>query len=504
MKFELGNGYQHLMRCESAGEKANHYPGCAFGIATREGLISSNSGGHGNIESELKATTQSLFRIASMTKSFVSMAILQLRDQGLLRLDEAAETIIPELCDLAYPGADCPHISIENLLTMTAGFPEDNRWADRKLDETEEQLLALINEGLSFSGPPNQAMEYSNLSYALLGLVITRVSGQSCQSYITDNIFKPLGMHNTVWDYRAVPSSQLVQGYRLLDAEAELDNRWQAEPLLGDGAWAPIGGIITSVEDFSLYMQFLLSALNIETSDNALEAEQSYPLKPSSVREMAQPRNPWAMVPGQPRDAELVSRHYGYGLEIRQDKRGLVSVGHAGALPGFGSYFHCYPELGFGVMLFTNLSYGPGMLEACDEVSETLIQKSGYEEKLAQKYFLLNQRRVELLGLLKGWDSRFDSAVVKELAEKRPTTESSTFLADNFYQDQSFEERIKQLVYSLDEIGTVKTIEPLVPINPLRGSFVVLGEQASLKVFFSLTPEALPRVQMFTIEKVLQ
>ena len=144
---------------------------------------------------------------------------------------------------------------------------------------------------------------------------------------------------------------------------------------------------------------------------------------------MAQPRNPWAMVPSQPRDAELVSRHYGYGLEIRQDKRGLVSVGHAGALPGFGSYFHCYPELGFGVMLFTNLSYGPGMLEACDEVSEALIQKSGYQEKLAQKYSWLNQRRAELLGLLKGWDSRLDSAVVKELAEKRPAAEPSTFLA---------------------------------------------------------------------------
>ena len=221
-----------------------------------------------NVEGGFKSNPRSLFRIASMTKSFVAMAILQLRDQGVLRLDDLAEVTIPELSTLRYPTPDSARITLHNLLTMTAGFPEDNRWADRKLDETEEQLLALINEGLSFSGPPNQAMEYSNLSYALLGLIVTRVSGQSCQSYITDNIFKPLGMHNTVWDYRAVPSSQLVQGYRLLDAEAELDNRWQAEPLLGDGAWAPIGGIITSVEDFSLYMQFLLSALNTETSDN--------------------------------------------------------------------------------------------------------------------------------------------------------------------------------------------------------------------------------------------
>jgi len=155
-------------------------------------------------------------------------------------------------------------------------------------------------------------------------------------------------------------------------------------------------------------------------------------------------------------------------------------------------------------MLFTNLSYGPGMLEACDQVSEALIQKSGYQEKLAQKYSLLNQRRAELLGLLKRWDSRLDSAVVKDIAEKLPAAEPSTFLAANFYQDQSVEQRIKQLGDSLDEIGTVKKIEPLVSINPLRGTFIINGEQGNLKVFFSLTPEALPRVQMLTIEKVLQ
>ena len=268
MRLELLSEKSALMAHVKASAKAHYYPAYAFGIVNREGLTAADSSGYSNIESELKASPKSLFRIASMTKSFVAMAILQLRDQGVLRLDDLAEVTIPELSTLRYPTPDSARITLHNLLTMTAGFPEDNRWADRKLDETEEQLLALINEGLSFSGPPNQAMEYSNLSYALLGLIVTRVSGQSCQSYITDNIFKPLGMHNTVWDYKAVPSSQLVQGYRLLDPEAEEVDKWQPEPLLGDGAWAPIGGIITSVEDFSLYMQFLLSALNTETSDN--------------------------------------------------------------------------------------------------------------------------------------------------------------------------------------------------------------------------------------------
>ena len=495
MKLEVVISNQHLLYWVRAVAKKNHYPGCALGSVTREGVTSLAETGYINHQSGVQASNQSFFRIASMSKSFVAMAILQLRDKGLLRLDDAAEISIPELANLAYPRSDDPPITIENLLTMTAGFPEDNRWADRKLDESESQLLALINEGLSFAGSPNQAMEYSNLSYALLGLVIKRITGQSYQSYIAEHIFKPLGMVNTCWEYDEVSSEQLVQGYRLVDPELEAPDKWQAEPLLHDGAWGAIGGIITSIEEFALYMQFLLSAYDADAD----QGKQSLgPLSRESVLEMGQPRVPWHMYPAQPRDADLQSHHYGYGLEVRKDRQGLVSIGHAGALPGFGSYFHFYPTLGFGVMLFTNLSYGPGMMDICDQISTQLMQMPPFKQRLIAPSTVLTQRQVQLIALIKSWDKRLDRIQGPETPEEQGLETPSAFLADNFYQDESPENRYRQLASMLDNMGDIKKIEAVVPINALRGTFLITGTDADLELFFSLTPEQNPKVQMLT------
>ena len=79
-------------------------------------------------------------------------------------------------------------------MTMSAGFPEDNPWGDRQLADTDKDLLALINEGLSLSNVPGVAFEYSNLGYALLGKIITNVSGMPYQQYIRKQPVKPLGM----------------------------------------------------------------------------------------------------------------------------------------------------------------------------------------------------------------------------------------------------------------------------------------------------------------------
>ena len=78
-------------------------------------------------------TPDSVFRIASMTKSFTAAAILSLRDAGKLSLDDAAETYVPELKGLAYPTSDSPRLTIRHLLSHATGFPEDNPWGDQQL-----------------------------------------------------------------------------------------------------------------------------------------------------------------------------------------------------------------------------------------------------------------------------------------------------------------------------------------------------------------------------------
>ena len=180
---------------------ANHLPGVAYGFVVDGKLVHKGNFGYTDIEKKIPVTSSSLFRIASMSKSFTAMAILKLRDEGKLNLDDPAYLYIPELKNLKYPTADAPHITIRHLLTHGAGFPEDNPWGDRQLADTDKELMEFLINKSSFSNPPGIAYEYSNLGFALLGKIITKVSGKRYQDYIKKNIWEPLGMKTTTYEY---------------------------------------------------------------------------------------------------------------------------------------------------------------------------------------------------------------------------------------------------------------------------------------------------------------
>src|SRR5262249_21939050 len=132
-----------------------------------------------------------IFRIASMTKSFTALAILKLRDDGKLGLDEPAARYVPELTSLPYPTRDAPPITVRHLLSHGAGFPEDNPWGDRQLPLSNEAFRALLTKGISFSHAPGTDFEYSNLGFMILGRVVTRVSGVPYSEYVTKEILAP-------------------------------------------------------------------------------------------------------------------------------------------------------------------------------------------------------------------------------------------------------------------------------------------------------------------------
>ncbi|MEQ9412681.1 MAG: serine hydrolase domain-containing protein, partial [Cyclobacteriaceae bacterium] len=191
----------------------NHYPSIAYGIIVDGKMVHSGASGEANRETQQAPSTKTLYRIASMSKSFTAMAILKLRDEGKLGLQDPAHQYIPELKKITYATSDSPPVTIQHLLTMSAGFPEDNPWGDRQLDDTNEELIALIAEGISFSNAPGLSYEYSNLGFALLGNIINKVTGISYQQYITDNILKPLGMNDSKWEYTEIPEDQIALGY---------------------------------------------------------------------------------------------------------------------------------------------------------------------------------------------------------------------------------------------------------------------------------------------------
>ncbi len=451
----------------------NNYPGYAYGVVVDGELVLSGGVGVQNLKIKEAISTRSVFRIASLTKGFTAMAIIKLMEENKLSLKDRISVYLPEFEHTAYPTIDSPSIKIKHLLTMTAGFPEDNAWADQHLDMPADDFDELLQKGFSFSTPPGTQFEYSNLSYALLGEIISRVSGEPYQQYITGEILEPLGMHHTYWEYSEIPNNNLVSGYRCEDEQ------WKKEPMLHDGSFGAIGGLITSIDDFSKYIAFQLSAWPPGN------AEESGPLKRSSIRQMqkiAMPRlfsegtdlegNPCPFIAG-----------YGYGLAVRINCEGIRRVNHNGGLPGFGTDFRFYPDYGIGIFSFANRTYA-STSEASAKAIDTIVEKAGLVPRTPEPSSILLQRKKEVIELIKTWNT--------ELEEK--------ILAENFYLDVPKGLRIERTNKLFKTMGKILKIGPIKPENQLRGSFIMYGEMGNINVFFSLTPESVPKVQQINMQ----
>jgi CubicO group peptidase (beta-lactamase class C family) len=443
-----------------------HLPGIAYGLVVDDSLVFFGAYGVTNLETGSSVTENSLFRIASMTKSFTAMAILKLRDEGELSLSDPVSRYIPELEQLKYLTADASTVTIFNLLTMTAGFPEDNPWGDRFLDISDETLMGQVEEGISFSSVPSLHYEYSNLGFGLLGHIITAVSGLPYQEYITRNILHPLDMTSTFWEYDEVPEELLVLGYWWDD------EGWVAEPLLHDGAFGAMGGLITSIVDFSKYVSYHLSAWPARSD------LETGPVKRSTLREMHSLNKPryfnGSMIQG-----------YGYGLRGIKDLEGVLEIGHGGGLPGFGSSYMFYPQHGIGIMAFSNLTYAGGIVKRANyKVIKNLIAQGLFRPRILPVSEILELRKEQVAQLIVSWDPELEKDIV----------------AANLYMDISRERRMSEASELLNQLGEIVSTGPVIPENQLRGSFFLRGKEQNLRVYFTLTPEVDPKVQWLTLQ----
>ncbi len=454
----------------------SHYPGFAYGIVVDGKLVHTGYTGYDDIEKKAEVNSQSAFRIASMTKSFTAMAILKLRDEGKLKLDDPVYLYIPEMKNQPYPTRDAAPATIRELLSHAAGFPEDNPWGDRQLADSDAQMIAMIKKGLSFSNDPGGNYEYSNMGFAMLGYIIKKVSGKTYEQYINENILAPLGMKNTYWEYAKVPAPQLAHGYRWLNSN------WVEQPLLHDGTYGAMGGMITTIEDFSKYVSFHLSAWPPNDS------EETGPVKRSSVREMQQPWNISGFYPQNKypsgRACPTVSA-YCYGLGWTKDCEGRIMVAHTGGLPGFGSNWRILPDYGIGVISFANLTYAnAGYINL--EVLDTLITMAGLKPRQLVTSSILTQRRDELVRLLPNWNN----------------AEATGIFAQNFFMDYFPDSLRKEATAIFNKAGKINAIKDVAPENGLRGSFIMEGENSNIQVSFTLTPENPPLIQAYSIKEV--
>jgi CubicO group peptidase (beta-lactamase class C family) len=469
-RVKLEAAFPEIEKAFEKFQQTRGTPGLSFGVVIDGDVVLLKSYGVRDLKSNDPVTPDTLFRIASMTKSFTAMAILKLRDEGKLSLSDPVSKWIPEFARMEYPTRDTAPVLVRQLLTHGVGLPEDNPWGDRQLAISDAQLTDWLKQGLPFSTPPDTAFEYSNYGFALAGRVVAKASGMPYRDYIEKQILAPLGMRTSTLEPGAAPANLLASGYRKSGAN------YSEEPSLAHGAFGAMGGMVTSARELGRYVAYLLSAFP------ARDDEDRGPVRRSSLREMQQPwRASGFYVERVAAGAPLqgVASSYGYGLGVARDCRFNHIVGHGGGLPGFGSYMKWLPEYGVGLFALANLTYA-APAPPLDEAIEILRKTNALQPRELAPAPLLLKTRDAIVRLWERWDE----------------AEATALAADNLFLDSPADERRKAIEKIKAELGACRVGAELQPENWLRAKFRMPCERGFVDVVFTMAPTSPPKLQL--------
>ena len=301
-------------------------PGVVVGVVADQDLVWAQGFGFADIETRGPMEPDTRFRMASHSKLFTATAIMQLREQEKLQLDDPVSNYLPWF-QVRSAAPDDPPITIEHLLTHSSGLPREAgaHWVTWEFP-TDEQLRNLIPERTApFS--PEVRWKYSNLAYTIAGMVVEAVSGESWAEYIHANIFEPLGMSASTVD---IDVEGLATGYSL----RKRDGSRAVMPFVDARGMAAATGLTSTVEDMAKFVsaQFRKGA---RSGDRILNT--------ASLREMHRVRmleSTW-------------TRGQGIGYSVSRVD-GTVYVGHGGGYPGYTTNTTIQLDSKVGVIVLTN------------------------------------------------------------------------------------------------------------------------------------------------------
>ncbi|MCE9622795.1 MAG: beta-lactamase family protein [Actinomycetia bacterium] len=439
-------------------------PSVSWGVVAEGALV--HHGRVGNLDDGSAPSAQSVFRIASMTKSFTAATVLALRDEGVWLLDDPVARHAPELASVVGPPGSAA-ITLRQLLSMASGLATDDAWADRHLDISPNDIDAIYAGGPTFAHLPNSAYEYSNLGYAMIGRAIERATGTRAQQHIDERFLAPLAMRDTTWVQPA--HDNWARPYRVQDGEITRDT---PDPI-GDGDLAPMGGLWTTVADLAKWVAWLDSANSQPDQGDAVVG-----LSTASRREMQRMHTYIGIntVAGRACPAG-----YGFGLNIRDDPTLGTIVSHAGGLPGYGSSMRWIAGRGVGVIALSNTFYAP-MSVLTMRLLAALHEHGAIPSKPAIAAPAWESAAQRLVDLLNDWDD----AVAFDLFE------------DNVALDESLDRRRAQAAALVASHGRVQ-LGATRPTSAANGDFDVRGAGKPFRIYMELSPLPGAPISAYTI-----
>lgn len=452
-----------------------HIPGLAFGVVADGCLVNVGCVGVQNLSSKDPVSPDSVFRIASMTKAFTALTVLQLRDEGKVVLDAPAEFYVPELRAWTYPTRDSPRIRVRDLLNHTAGFVTDDPWGDRQTLLPESQFTRLLREGVSFARAPGTGAEYSNLGYALLGCIISNVSGQPYDLTIAQKLLGPLAMSSSGFTTDMVAAERRALGY------SWMDDAWRVEPTIPHGSFGAMGGMYSSALDYAKWAAYLLSAWPPRDNEN------SGPVRRATVRELAQGS-------GFPdmrrrfghagRDVGDQAVAYGMGMVVAVDKELGFTLSHSGGYPGFGSHVLLLPNHGIGLFAFANRTYAGLAAPVWD--AALILSKEGYTEDRPE---VITESLAAAYSAVKAVYVEGDIAAAGDL------------LAVNLLLDRDAHGWARDLAKLKEQVGECITPGPIKATSALSGDFLWTCAHGRITGSVSLAPTREVRIQQILLSR---
>lgn len=314
-------------------------PGLNLAVLKSGEIIHQRGYGRASIEHDIAFAGNTILRIGSTTKHMCATALLCLENAGRLRLDDDVRTYLPEIPDYGAP------ISLRHLATMTSGMPDGLNLIlfsglDLHSGVSQARIFEMQQRLRTLMFAPGEGWSYSNTNYALLSLVIERVSGQSLADFMRDNLFAPLGMRDTSlspWGVEALPHK--AAGY-VRDASGDYRLASMMTETSGDG------GVQSTLDDMiAWYRNYRADALFGPDYRARLETEA-------------------ILANGEPT---------GYGLGVAIGAyRGVRRIGHGGGMPGYMCDFVHFPDEDFGVVLLANVT-DKTLKQSADRIADIVL-----------------------------------------------------------------------------------------------------------------------------------
>lgn len=323
-------------------------PSISIGVVIDGELVYGKGFGHADVAKKTPVDADTVYRIGSITKSFTGLALLALRDDGALALDDALTRFVPEASGLVYPTRDSAPITLRHLLTHTSGLPRMGGFPHHNGPSEDEVTKSLA--GFALASPPGTRWSYSNVGFSLLGIAASRAAHTPYRDVVKKRFLAPLGMTSTAWDAADLPPGRVAIGYSTENGGApKVADPWKL------GAAEGAGGLYASTRDLGRWLAFQLAAYPPRG------APDTGPLKRSTVREAhatGVASGMWVRLEhaAQRGDkaVDAISETYGFGWIAATTCDFDPLVWHNGGIDGFRSDVRFLPKQGVGVITLTN------------------------------------------------------------------------------------------------------------------------------------------------------